>query len=375
MFNRKIAILAIILAGFFANITFAQVYTNKEVGKKNQELADSLKKTEYPYILPIWGKKVAAKGYNLPYSAGIGVNYMWQESDIIIDNLFVGFNNGPQYNLDEIVRFNDAVSTLNGINIRPDVWVLPFLNVYAIFGKAKTSTSIDAGVYLPDTNNVWTEVVSLSTKAEFDATTFGFGMTPTMGVGGGWIALDMNCAWTDISALEKPAFSFVFGPRFGKSFKLKKEDRNISCWVGGFRLHLKSETAGSLNLNELFPMDELQTKVDDGLAKVDEAYTNVEAWWNNPETNQNNPINQAKYDAANSAIEKASGVLTSIDGALNDEQYASVQYSLEKKPKDMWNFVVGTQFQLNKHFMVRGEYGFLGSRQQFIGGLQYRFGL
>ncbi len=41
----------------------------------------------------------------------------------------------------------------------------------------------------------------------------------------------------------------------------------------------------------------------------------------------------------------------------------------------MWNMVVGTQFQLNKHWMIRAEYGFLGSRSQFVGGLQYRFGL
>ena len=33
--------------------------------------------------------------------------------------------------------------------------------------------------------------------------------------------------------------------------------------------------------------------------------------------------------------------------------------------------IVGTQFQLNKHWMIRAEYGFLGSRSQFVGGLQY----
>lgn len=61
--------------------------------------------------------------------------------------------------------------------------------------------------------------------------------------------------------------------------------------------------------------------------------------------------------------------------ALKDEQKATVQYSLDKTLKNKWNFIVGTQFQINRHFMIRAEYGFLGSRQQFIGGLQYRFGL
>ena len=51
---------------------FSQVYTNKIVGEKNQALKDSLEKQEYPYILPIWGKKATAKGFQLPYSAGLG---------------------------------------------------------------------------------------------------------------------------------------------------------------------------------------------------------------------------------------------------------------------------------------------------------------
>jgi len=59
---------------------------------------------------------------------------------------------------------------------------------------------------------------------------------------------------------------------------------------------------------------------------------------------------------------------------LNDEKTATVQYNLDKRPKDMWNFVVGTQYQYNKHWMLRLEYGFLSSRTQFIAGLQYRFG-
>lgn len=41
----------------------------------------------------------------------------------------------------------------------------------------------------------------------------------------------------------------------------------------------------------------------------------------------------------------------------------------------MWNFLIGTQFQYNKHIMLRAEVFFLGSRTQVLGGLQYRFGL
>src|SRR5688572_19976974 len=83
--------------------TNAQVYSNKEVGKKNAELADSLKNSEYQYSLPILRKKAHKAGYNLPYSAGIGINYIWQKSDLVIENLKIGFNNGPMYDLNEVV--------------------------------------------------------------------------------------------------------------------------------------------------------------------------------------------------------------------------------------------------------------------------------
>lgn len=366
----------LIFCSFMSFITFSQVYTNKEVGKKNEALIDSLKTEKYPYILPIWGKKVTEKGFSLPYSAGVSLNYFQQESALIIDNLFVGFNNGPMYDMDEIIRFDDATARAGALTVRPDVWLLPFLNVYGIIGKAKTSTEISAGVWIPDTANVWREVTSFSTTANFEAVSAGFGLTPTIGIATGWMAFDMNVAWTDVDALDKPVFTFVFGPRVGKTFKFKKPDMSIAAWAGGFRVKFTSETSGSINLNEVLPVDDMQSKVDEGLAKVEQAQVNADAWWEGlTPVEQKNPVNIAKYETANRTIEAASGLLTSVDGALNDAESATVQYSLDKSLKDIWNFIIGSQFQLNKHFMVRGEYGFLGSRQQFMVGLQYRFGL
>jgi hypothetical protein len=218
-------------------------------------------------------------------------------------------------------------------------------------------------------------MATFSSKADFDAVTTGFGMTPTVGIAGCFLALDMNMAWTSISAIEKPIFSFVFGPRLGKSLKFKNPDRNIAVWMGGFRVKMSSETKGSLNLAEVIPVDELQGKVDDGFAKVDEAENNVNAWWEGlTQQEQNNPVNQAKYETANRTIDAFGNLLTTVDGALSTASTSTVQYSLTKTPKDMWNFVVGSQFQLNKHLMVRAEYGFLSSRQQLTLGLQYRFG-
>jgi hypothetical protein len=373
-FLKTIFIIPLIL---ITAIGFTQVYTNKEVGKKNEDVIDSLKNTEYPFLLPIWGKKVTKLGYNLPYSAGVGINYVWQKSELVIENLSIGFNNGPMHNLDEIVRFNQATSEASLVNIRPDIWILPFLNIYGIFGSSKPSTTVGFGVWVPDSSNNWTEITKYSTKANFTATTLGFGMTPTIGVGNGWIALDMNVAWTDVSALDKPVFTYVFGPRFGKTFKFKKPEQNIALWVGGFRVKFSSDTKGSINLSEVISGggDE-GSKIDAAQDKLTEAQTGVDTWWNNlTPPQQNNPVNKAKYETANRALTRAGEILNSAEGAIDNISSSTIQYSLDKRVKDMWNFIVGSQYQLNKHWMIRAEFGFFGSRQQFIGGLQYRFGL
>jgi hypothetical protein len=346
------------------------------VGKKNEALLDSLKVVEYPYALPIWGEKATQKGFQLPYSAGVSVNYFWQKSDLTIDNLQVGFNNGPMYNLDQIIRFNSAVAEASALNVRPDIWLFPFLNVYGIFGKVKSSTTIDAGLWVPDADNNWSQVMSFGSQADFEGTTAGFGITPTIGVGGGWFALDMNVAWTDISVLEKPAMSFIFGPRLGKTFKFNKPESNIAVWAGAFRVHLKSGTNGSLALSEVLPIDGAQAKVDEALIKVSDKQTEVDAWWSGlPPKEQANPANKARYEMANRALDSAGNLLNGIDGALSTAETSTVQYSLEKAPKDMWNFIIGSQYQFNRHFMLRAECGFLGSRTQFMTSFQYRFGL
>jgi hypothetical protein len=366
--------LAIILLSFLSEAS-AQYTTNKVVGKKNAALLDSLKAEEYPYMLPIWGKKITRKGFNLPYSAGLSVQYLWQKSDIEINNLQVGFNNGPLYNLDQIIRFNSATASSSGANLRADFWLFPFLNLYAILAKSKTSTAINAGLWVPD-SSTWNNILNFSTKASFDATTFGFGATPTIGIGGFFLALDMNFTWSDIQELSKPTFVFVFGPRFGKNFVFKNPKRNLAIWAGGFRVQINSGTSGSLNTSDLFPVDQWQSKIDTGYMKVAASQEKVDAWWDNlTPVEQKNPLNIAKHNTANAALSTAGNILDAASQAVNSAGNSTVQYSLDKKQANMWNFLVGGQFQLNKSWMFRAEFGFLGTRQQFLGGIQYRFGL
>ena len=375
MMKRSQALL-LIMSMVCATTSHAQVFSDKVVGKKNVDYADSLKKSKYPYILPIWGEKATARGFNLPYSAGVSLQYFGQTSDLVIDNLLVGFNGGTMYNLDNIVRFDKAEATSGSVSLRPDVWVLPFLNVYAIFGQGKGSTEVGYSIWLPDSSGGETKVTSLSTKVDFDATTVGFGLTPTIGVGGGWLALDMNFTWTDVPQLDQPAQAFVFDPRAGKRFRLRNPDENLNIWVGGFRVALNTGTSGSIPLSDALPIDEWQNSVDQGLARVAQLNAEIEAWWNSlTPPQQAQPGNIARYQAAKAALARAGAFLESAGQAVDHAASSTVEYSLSKRQKDPWNFTVGGQYELNKIWMVRAEVGFLGSRSHVIAGVQYRFGL
>jgi hypothetical protein len=365
--RQRIAIVLTLILFGFSNALFGQVYS--DYTKESQD-------KEYPYILPIWGKKVAEKGFDLPYSAGIGVNYLWQNSDLVISNVSIGFNGGPLYNVDELIRFNSTSAESWGINIRPDVWVLPFLNVYGIFARAESNTIVDVSVVLPGVEES-EELFSIQTSPEFSSQTTGFGITPTMGVFGGWIALDMNFTWTDVDKQEKPVFAFIFDPRIGKTFKLgNRQDRNISFWVGGFRVKVNRDTKGSLPLGDALPIDEWNAKIEVGQQKVGEAQVELDTWWESlTPREQANPVNQIRRETNQRKINVAATVLNAADDAVDNAENSTLDYTLDKRQEKLWSMTLGSQFQLNKSWMLRAEYGFSSGREQFFIGLQYRFGL
>ena len=367
------AVLFLLLAVLPAH---AQVFTNKVVGKSNQAYLDSLKHYIYPYALPIWGDKATKRGYDLPYSAGLSMQYFGQRSDLIIENLNVGFNGGTMHDLDGIVRFDKAKSSSDGVSLRPDIWLYPFLNIYGIFGVSAASTDVGYGIWLPDSSGHEQEILHLNTKVDFTAATLGFGITPTLGVGGGWLALDMNFTWTDVPQLSKPAQAFVFDPRMGKSFKLRRPDENINVWVGGFRFAINTGTTGSIPLSDALPIDQWQGSIDQAQAEVARRNADIDAWWNSlTPPQQANPANIAKYQASKAALSRAGAFLENADQAVAHAGSSTVDDSIDKRPADLWNFLVGGQYQLNKSWMFRLEVGFLTSRTQLISGLQYRFGI
>ena len=159
-----------------------------------------------------------------------------------------------------------------------------------------------------------------------------------------------------MEATSKPVQSSVFSQRIGRSFQVgKKPESSIVFWVGAMRVKFKSETDGSLKLDEVFP--------DEVWDRKDEIVSDYWDWYDDL-----GPLDPAKK-IADEILTPIFEKIDALDGS------GVVHYNLDKRPKGEWNMLVGGQYQINKAWQVRTEVGFLGDRSSFLLSAGYRFGI
>lgn len=100
---------------------------------------------------PIWGEEARARGYAIPLPFGINLSYMNMRQNIDVDSIsFSGLalGNHPipvdMFNIDAGHTREQSKTE----NLRLDMWVFPFLNIYGLVGHTRGSSvsnvSVDA---------------------------------------------------------------------------------------------------------------------------------------------------------------------------------------------------------------------------------------
>lgn len=341
---RTIILLISILC--LADPSSAQFATTK-VRTVHEAYTDSLKNVTYDHVFPIWGQKAYQKGFDIPYPLGVMVNYFYVNQGIDITNLQLGVESNavdvPLTGVD-FIEFGDNTNTTYSFNFRPDVWVFPFLNVYGIFGYGTSDTEVN--IISP---------LNLQSIVTQNISTAGFGVMGAFGVGPVWVSVDGNWTWNKPQLLDKPVQVNVLGLRMGHSFVFKnKPERNIAVWVGAMRVKMSSETNGSIQLSEAIPDLESQSQ---------EIVNDYEAWRS---TNYDD-LSLKQKAVVNNVLDPIVDRIDNVDGS------AIIEYAMDKQVVDMWNGLIGAQFQYNKHWMLRTEAGIIGDRKSFLVSLNYRF--
>ena len=284
------------------------------------------------YYLPLWGPKLAARGIRFPLPWGVGVNYTRIHQNIDISDVSIATGSSDFVNLDKLVEFDHVTSTINALNARLDVWVLPFLNVY---GLANYIVQANTDVLLA-------EPFPLQAGAQQAGYGGGFGVTAAYGHAGTFVTLDLNFTWNQMEKLNAPVRTFLITPRVGHNFG-ELGPFNLVVWVGAMRQDIQSDTQGSIALSDTIgePSDEFVDKVDnwyDGLSRPQQI------------------------------------VVSKLVDDLTDGSDPTIRYRLNKSIADPWNMLIGTELGLSRRVQLRAEVGFIG-RTQILLGFNYRFGL
>lgn len=328
-----------------SNVGYSQ-YSSKKVRTKHEAYTDSLKQVKYDYIFPIFGQKVYQKGFDIPYPVGMMANSVWMKQDLIFTNFELGFEKDSE-GIDipltpvDFIKFGQNSNNSQNYTFRPDVWVFPFLNVYGLFGAGTSKTTVE--LVAP---------INFSTEVEQEFSTKGLGVMLAGGVGPVWFSTDFNWTWNKPKLLDDPVKVTVMGIRAGHTIVFKNNPKsNIAFWVGAMRAKMASETVGQIALKDALPADFWDNK--DQL--VDDYYN----WYDG--------LTKPEQILADQVL---TPIVESIDAADGE---GIVKYAMDKQTKQLWNGLIGAQYQLNKHWQIRTEAGVIGNRKSFLASVNYRF--
>ena len=282
---------------------------------------------EWPYRLPILGEKVFAAGIDLPLPRGVAAITAWTRQDLKINALDVSFVSLDELVPVDFVNFGNLTTEVSTVQAKFDFFLFPFLNVFFTTGQisgdvlAPLSFRIDDlaefagsdicnGLFAP---SACKQTVSGTVRANLDHQNVAVGIAPILGWKNFFFALPVTHSWTFLDAIEgSPVRTWVVTPRLGLSMKGKNQGR-LTVFVGA--TYIKS---GNTILNEF----RFQVPED-----------------------------------------------TPIVGG----EELSIFYRVSEEAIDPWNYVVGTNWDINGRLSLNVEAATGGSRDQIIGGLSWRF--
>lgn len=338
---KKVFFLIFTTCLFSRPAVFAQAGAGMKFGPKQRAYIDSIKKSDYKWIFPIWGKRLSKKGFDLQYPIGIGLNPFAASQKVIISDLAVGINGKDPVPMD-FIKFGEVKANVRTVTIRPDLWIFPFMDIYAIGGVTYTQTNVSI-----------TAPIAFSTKANFNGTTFGVGTTLAGGYHGIITIIDLNHTWSTLGNIKGSVQATMFAPRLGMTFPFNNDpEQSLAVWVGASGIFVNRTTEGTVNLNDLHPKAS-QSDL--------ESIANESASWY-----------QALSPAKRAVVKQiAQKMLDKINGITSKD--IIINYSLNKRPVSDWSMSFGAQYQINHHWQIRSEVGFLGGRESLLVSGNYRF--
>lgn len=352
-------------------VSFALAYTIVSFAQGGTQ--DTTIKTDYPYLLPIWGQKVTDRNIEMQLPFGVNVNYVYNQMTLELTHFSMNFYDGE--NLDDIVNpetlnFTETVGTTNGVNVRADAWILPVLNIYGLYSRNQGSTKV---AFQPQViekdlgpNGNLMEIRTLEQPIDvppvyFTANSYGIGATAVYGWNDYFVNADGNISWSTSDLLVETVTFFVGSARIGKRISFKN-DMKLAIYFGAMYRDFvnKENNTGSLGVPEL---DEAMLQAIDGFTEINN--DQILLWESLPDVTPGKDEKLAELYARETRL---------ADAKDRVETSSTINYNIKKEIVNNWSTQIGFNFEITRHFMYRAELGYRDDQKFFMTGLQYRFG-
>jgi hypothetical protein len=252
-------------------------------------------------------------GYDLPLPFGAGANLVLMDQGLDIRNVNVGIGD-PTFEIEDF-GLSDARAHDTAITVRLDMWLLPFANIYGIFGSINGESELDLDVSrisailpIPGLPPIFEPGKTIDLNVHYKGTTYGGGMTLAGGYKDFFASVDGNYTYSNIDLTDGDITTLTISPRVGLLVDSPEIKGSLAFWVGAMYMKYKQTITDDISLNELDPR------------------------------------------------------LPSV----------KINYKLDVQNDEPWNFIFGGQWEITKRWQVTAEGG-VGDRKQLILGAFFRF--
>jgi opacity protein-like surface antigen len=267
----------------------------------------------------------AERGETLPMPYGFALVYSNTQQDLELDNFAVTANGNPA-SAAGLVHLGDSDLKSSSVLLKGDVWLLPFLDLFAFAGKASNKLKADYTLYGDEVASYFgsTACNDPSDRPAFcdrqfhgsidrdtDAVNYGGGVLLAYAKGPAFGLLSLIYATSDASSEDTKIKAFTASPRAGWRFRTQTGG-SVAAYVGASFVDSKVQ------------LDNQQV-IETG-------------------SPGNNVPEEIVFD-----------------------------YSISQKNEDSWSYLAGVNWDISRQWTLQGEYA-VGGRQGLLTSLVWRFG-
>jgi hypothetical protein len=180
-------------------VAVAALVSNANVAQANPDAPDSTAAAGEHSRLPFMADEARKRGHVLPLPYGVSLVVIGLGNrEIEVTDVRVGVRAQPPQSVSDFLELGSTSDVFNA-NIKLDVWLLPFLNVYALLGYVHNESSTHAVVTLDDPGpppGVFEYETDIET--ELDGAVGGLGFTLAAGYPPFFSVLDVSYARSDL---------------------------------------------------------------------------------------------------------------------------------------------------------------------------------